>query len=217
MKIMTAFSLFLAAFLCCAFALPAPAGEDGIALPPPAASGGMALAQALAERQSSRDFADVDLSPQQLSDLLWATAGENRPGGKTTYPVAKGRHDMTVYVLVRQGVYRYDPAANALALIAAGDHRAKAGTQDFVARAAVNVAYVQDMRFWEENPEQAVVGRDWGFAHTGAMMQNAYLFAASRGWSAVVRGWFRQEELKPLLKLTDKQFVRLVQSIGPKG
>lgn len=193
------------------------AGQGRMALPAPGKTGGVALSQALSDRRSDRSFADVEVTPQQLSDLLWSTAGVNRPDGKTTYPVAMGRKDMTVYVFLRQGVYRYDAAAHALEPVADGDHRADAGSQDFVARAAVNLAYVQDMRFWEESPEQLERGRDWGFAHTGAMMQNAYLYAAGQGWSAVVRGWFDQNRLKPLLKLTDKQFVRLVQSIGPKG
>lgn len=189
------------------------AAEPGaMALPEPAKSGGVTLTKALSERKTSRDFADVDLSPQELSDLLWATAGVNRADGKTTYPVARNRRDMTVYVFIRDGVYRYDADANALQPVVPGDHRAAAGTQPFVGGAAVNLAYVQDLGFWDDSPER---GRDWGFAHAGAMMQNAYLFSAGKGWSAVVRGMFDQDVLKKLLNLPDTQQVRLVQSIGP--
>lgn len=191
-------------------------GEDVISLPAPARTGGVALADALAQRESSRDFADVDLTPQQLSDLLWATAGVNRPDGKKVYPVATNRQDMTVYAVTRQGAYRYDPAANALILVAAGDHRAKTGTQPYVGGCAVNLAYVQDMSLWNERPELAERGKDWGFAHAGELTQNAYLYAAGQGWSAVIRGLFEQDVLKELFGLPADQYVRLVHSVGPK-
>lgn len=191
-------------------------GGDAIYLPEPVMSGGVSLLDALAERQSSRDFADANLSAAQLSDLLWAVAGVNRSDGRKVYAVSMNRHDMTVFVIVGEGTYRYDPEANALVPVAPGDHRAKAGTQPFVAAAAVNLVYVQDMGLWKDSPGQAGRGRDWGFAHAGEMAQNAYLYAAGKGWSAVVRGLFDQAVLKDLLGLADDQHVRLVQSVGPK-
>lgn len=191
-------------------------GADVIRLPEPAKSGGVSLAQALSQRQTSRDFADVDLTPQQLSDLLWSAAGVNRPDGKKVYPVSMNRHDMTVYVINRQGAFRYDPQANTLTLIEAGDHRAKSGTQPYVRQAAVNLAYVQDMNLWKDKPDQHLRGRDWGFTHTGEIAQNAYLYAAGQGWAAAIRGMFEQDTLKTLLRLPDEHFVRLVHSIGPK-
>lgn len=190
---------------------------DTITLPEPDKAGGATLSKALAERRSSRDFADVDLSIQQMSDLVWSTAGQNRQDGKKVYPVSMNRQDMIVYVINRQGVYRYDPAAHALIPVAAGDHRAKTGTQPYVGTVAVNFAYVQDMSLWQDSPQQPERGRDWGFAHAGEMTQNAYLYAAGQGWSAVIRGLFDQAVMKDLLQLSDNQFVRLVQSIGPKS
>lgn len=207
--------LALAALFCLGLAADA-RGMDAIKLPEPAKAGGVTLAQALAERHSSRDFADVDLAPQQLSDLLWSTAGVNRADGKKVYPVSMNRQDMTVYAVTRGGAYRYVPETNALEAIVAGDHRAQTGTQPYVAGAAVNLVFVQDMSFWKESPGQTERGRDWGFAHTGEMAQNAYLYSAGQGWSAVIRGLFDQDALKGLLRLSDEQFVRLVQSIGPK-
>ena len=187
------------------------------ALPVPEKTGGMSLLQALSERQSAREFANVDLTPQQLSNLLWATAGVNRPNGLRVYPVAMGIQDTFVYVLNREGVYKYDLIANALTLIEKGDHRMDTTLgQDFVGKAAVNLAYVHDASLWEgRNVPQDVVTK-YGFAHSGAIMQNAGLYAASQGWSAVVRASFDQAKLSRLLKLSDSQAVTLVQSIGPK-
>jgi len=186
-------------------------------LPVPEKTGGMSLLQALSERQSAREFADTDLTPQQLSNLLWATAGVNRPDGRRVYPVAIGIQDIFVYVLNREGVYKYAPTTNALTLVEKGDHRMDTTLgQDFVGKAAVNLAYVHDASLWKDRKVPQDVVTHYGFAHSGAAMQNAYLYAASQGWNAVVRASFDQAKLSKLLKLSDGQAVTLVQTIGPK-
>lgn len=53
-----------------------------VALPPPDREGGTPLMQALARRHSSRAFRAEPLSLQQLSDLLWAADGINRPADR---------------------------------------------------------------------------------------------------------------------------------------
>ena len=186
-------------------------------LPAPEKSGGVTLLQALSDRHTEREFADTDLTPQQLSNLLWATAGANRPDGKRVHPVAMGIQDISVYVLNREGIYKYDPLANTLTLVEKGDHRMDTTMgQDFVGKAAVNLAYVHDISLWDGHKAPKELIRQWGFAHTGAAMQNACLYAASQGWNAVVRGSFDQAKLYKLLNLSNGQAVTLVQSIGPK-
>ncbi len=120
---------------------------------------------------------------------------------------------MIVYVFTRQGVYRYDPEANILVLVTVGDHRARTGEQPYVATAAVNLVYVQDMGMW---PGETDAGKELGFTHTGEMAQNAYLFAAGQDWAAVVRGLVDRPALKEFLQLPAEHVVRLAQSIGPK-
>lgn len=192
------------------------AWAEMIPLPAPAKTGGMPLNEAVTLRRSTREFADVDLSEQELSDLLYVTAGVNRENGLRVYPVAMGKQDTSVYVFARTGVFRYDAPTHSLELIASGDHRQETGMQDFVGKAAVNLAYVHDMRMWEGNRPPKEEAAKWGFAHTGAAMQNAYLFAASKGWNAVVRGSFDSQKLSSLMKLEDGQSITLIQSIGPK-
>jgi nitroreductase len=72
------------------------------------------------------------------------------------------------------------------------------------------------MALWDDSDEARSRGEVWGYAHAGAMMQNAYLHAASQNWSAVVRAFFDGEKLKTLLKLAPRQRVVLTQSIGPR-
>lgn len=56
-----------------------------IALASPLLDGGNTLIAALTRRKSVREFAPTPLSLQQLSELLWAANGINRPetGGRT--------------------------------------------------------------------------------------------------------------------------------------
>src|SRR5512132_4414253 len=86
----------------------APQNAKSIQLPPPQKSGGKPLMQALAERQSNREFTAQALPPQLLSNLLWAAAGVNRPDGRRTAPSARNWQDIDIYVTLPDGVYVYD-------------------------------------------------------------------------------------------------------------
>ncbi len=185
-------------------------------LPAPNKTGGMPLHEAVTLRHSEREFSDVELTLQELSDLLYVTAGVNRDNGLRVHPVGKGIQDMTVYVFKKDGIYKFDAPNHSIELIIEGDHRQDTGTPTYIGRAAVNLVYVQDLKAWasETKPQNEI--ERWGFAHTGAIMQNAYLFAASKGWNAVVRGSFDDGKIRRLLDLNEKQKITLVQSIGPR-
>ena len=55
---------------------------------------GSAVMKALSDRHSDREYATKELSLQDLSDLLWAANGINRPDGKRTAPSALNKQDM---------------------------------------------------------------------------------------------------------------------------
>lgn len=213
------FSLVAAALL--APAAGAFAADGDVRLPEPEKSGGMPVLEAIAKRQSVRDFADEAVTPQQLSTLLWATAGVNREDGKLTYATAMNAQDIIVFVFTREGVYRYEPKEHSLTLIEKGDHRAATGKQDFVARAAVDLVFVQDTERWKSTPAWGKITdaaiSECGFAHIGSMTQSAYLYAAAQGWGARTRMSFDQAALSKLLKLTPTQSPKLMQCVGPKA
>lgn len=195
------------------------ASENIIKLPEPEKSGGMSLLESLALRKTTREFADVDLTEQQISNLLWAVAGKNREDGYRVYPVGLGIQDMFVYVFNRAGIYKYDALENTLSLIQKGDFRADTGVSqsaEFVGKASVNLVYVQDLSLWQDKkiPREAI--EKMGYSHAGAIMQNAYLYAASQGWNAVVRGSFEREKLSKLMQLNENQIIVLAHSIGIK-
>jgi len=63
-------------------------GLKPVKLPPPQIDGGRPLMQVLKDRKSIREFGPGTLSPQMLSNLLWAAFGINRPDGHRTAPSA---------------------------------------------------------------------------------------------------------------------------------
>jgi SagB-type dehydrogenase family enzyme len=182
-------------------------------LPPPQTTGGMPLMQALQARHSTREFAGKPLTPQDLSNLLWAAAGVNRPdSGKRTAPSARDWREIDIYVTTADGAYVYEAKAHALRQVLARDVRALTGMQDFVASAPLNLVYVADQsRMQDANAEDM---NRYAAADTGFIAQNVYLFCASAGLNTVVRGLVDREALAKALGLTPHQQVILAQTVG---
>jgi hypothetical protein len=183
-----------------------------IQLPPAKTEGGKPLMDVLKARQSARTFAAEALPPQVLSNLLWATFGINRPDGHRTAPSARNWQEIDVYVVLPEGAFVYDAKAHALKPVAAGDHRAKTGTQAYVATAPLDLVYVADMAKTGQAPAEE---RDlFSPANAGFVAQNAYLFCASEGLAVVVRGLIDRPALAKVLNLRADQKVMLAQTIG---
>jgi SagB-type dehydrogenase family enzyme len=182
-------------------------------LPPPETSGGMPLMQALKARHSTREFAAKPLSPQVLSNLLWAASGVNRPHtGQRTAPSAHDWREIDVYVTTAEGAYRYDPPSHTLKRVATGDIRPLAGVQDFVASVPLNLVYVADLdRMSGASAEDKAF---YSATDAGFIAQNVYLYCASAGLGVVVRGLVDREALGAALGLGKHQRVILAQSVG---
>ena len=114
---------------------------QSIELPAPQKTGGMPLMEALAKRSTARAFATNELSSQQISSLLWAAFGINRPDGKRTAPSAMDRQETDIYVLLKQGAYVYSAASNKLDLVVNEDVRPLGGIASFRQRRAVDTGF----------------------------------------------------------------------------
>jgi SagB-type dehydrogenase family enzyme len=182
-------------------------------LPPANTTGGMPLMQALALRQSTREFDPTPLAEQTLSDLLWAVAGVNRPAlnGRTA-PSAMNSQEVDVYVALPTGLYRYAAGAHSLRLVGAVDVRRVTGYQDFVDTAPMDIVYVVDHARMKLVPASKRVS--YAFTAAGAMAQNASLFCASAGLATVIRAWFDRAALSQAMGLNNEQQVLLAQTIG---
>ena len=186
-------------------------------LPPPARDGGMPLMEALWRRQSQREFTTDALTGQQLSDLLWAAGGINRPelGGRTA-PSAMNAQELRIRVALPQGLFRYEPMTHELELAKDSDVRAVTGYQDFVDNAALDLIYVVDYSSMTLVP--AARRETYAFAAAGATAQNVYLYCASAGLATVVRAWFDREALSDAIGLGNDEQLLLTQTVGvPKA
>jgi SagB-type dehydrogenase family enzyme len=205
----------LTAFLVAAFLLTAGISAAGdIQLPKPRQQGGKPLMQALKERKTTRDFDSKALSKQTLADLLWATFGINRPEkGMRTAPSAMNWQEVDVYVVMKEGAYRYDAAKNLLVQVVGRDIRERTGHQTFVKDVPVNLVFVAD---WSKLPDKASDEDKLRYTSldTGYISQNVYLFCASEGLASVARGLVDRQGLAKILKLRPRQKIVLTQSVG---
>jgi len=177
---------------------------------------GLPVMEALSVRASVREWLDKELSLQDLSDLLWAANGINRPDNKKrTASSAQNAQDVDIYVFKKDGVYLYDAANHALVPVVAGDQRSQIGMAPRggpPSSAPVQLVLVSDAsRFGGGTPE---LKYEWGAIDTGIVSQNIALFCAATGLGTRPRGSIAKDKLKSLLKLKDTQNPFLEHPVG---
>ncbi|MDD5326229.1 MAG: SagB/ThcOx family dehydrogenase [Phycisphaerae bacterium] len=189
--------------------------EGVIKLSKPDLKKGIPVMAALKNRKTTRDISDKKLTLQQLSELLWAADGVNRPDGKRTAPAARAKYAVDIYVVLPEGVYLYDVAKHELALVTKGDFRKQAGMQDFVFIAPVNLVYVLNLKNWQEKsqPKPDQKQDRWISIELGAIAENVHLYCASEGLGAVIRGMIDGKKFGEVIKVKPEQ-VLLAQTVG---
>jgi len=176
----------------------------------PQTAGGMPLMEALSNRQTNRDFTQQELTPQQLSSLLWAAAGVNRPDGRRTAPTARNAQQIEIYVLNKEGAYLYLPQEHALKLIVAGDHRKSGASQERFQDCPLMLIFVANYDKMEGFSEESRAM--FGGTDTGYISQNVYLYCAQEGLATCALGSIHRDKLQELLGYNGKAI--LGQSVG---
>lgn len=172
--------------------------------------------KAMSLRASASDWDSTDLDLQDLSDLLWAANGINRPEtGKRTAPSAHNAQDIDIYVAMKSGVYLYDAERHLLELVDDMDCRKLiAEPQKAVATAPVICVLVSDISRFEVGEESEILF--WAAADAGIVSQNISIFCASLGLATRPRALMDQQELRQVLKLKDSQHMLLNHPVSYK-
>ena len=183
---------------------------ESIKLPAPDMDGGLTVMQALKARHSERAFAETELSDKELSGLLWAANGFNRPDRRTN---ATGLNKQTIvlYVCMKSGAYRYDAKANELVKVSGADLRpAVAGSQAFAATAPVSVVIAADT----SDPVYKGAWNTLSHYDAGIVSGNIYLYCAAHDLATVCRGTMDRAKLKKGLGLADSITLHLNHPVG---
>ena len=188
---------------------------ETVPLLPPQKTGGMSLLEALSKRESLRSYSSKNITPQELSNLLWAAYGINRPNGFRTAPTAKNWFEYDIYIIKPEGWYLYEPVKHVMLKMGNEDLREYSATQDFAKTAPVNLIFVADfdrMINSDDATRQFFSATDVGY-----ISQNVYLYCASAGLATIVRGQIDKTKAHEVLKLKPNQRVILAQTVGYPG
>lgn len=143
---------------------------EEILLLPPEKTGGKPFMEALSLRRTHRMMHKDFVSDQDLSNLLWAAWGINRPdGGFRTVPTARNKQNVILYAAFERGVWRYEAASNKLVRVSSIDYRGVFHSAPLI------LVYAAE----EESPSSGM--------HVGSMYQNVGLYCASAGLANVVK------------------------------
>ena len=186
-----------------------------IQLQTPNKQGGASINEALWNRQSSREYANEPLSLEELSGVMWAAAGINRPDGHLTAPSALALYPIQTYAFLESGVYLYDAKTKTLNRKVEGDYRSLATLQDFANTASLNIVYIADLsvydgRNMDANKVAVLCGMD-----AAGYAENVNLFAAAYDLKSITRGGAKENELLELLQLDPARYkFILAQTVG---
>ena len=203
------------------------------ALPEPAELT-MTLSDVLRARSTQRTFSDEPLSDQDLSTILWAADGINRPNGRRTTPSALDWREIDIYVLKANGIWRWVPEKHGLIFCHLEDVRSetilaeptlhiapvhlvfvadKAKTDTFLARLGTKVAAKVRHESWPVEKLEEMRTRSM-IIDAGVKVQAVYMAAAAMGLSCVARTGFDREKVDALLRLGAEETAVAIATLG---
>lgn len=176
---------------------------EKISLPKPEDQGGMSLHEALAHRRSKRDFIDRTLTREQISQLCWAGQGITSEEGHRTAPSAGAIYGITLYLVDRNGAYRYQPNSHSLIPEVEGQFLPKLQTaalnQDCVGSASI--CFVIAINVGRMASKYGSGAERYCLLEAGHVAQNILLEATALHLGAVPVGAINEQQVVTLLNL----------------
>jgi len=204
-------------------------GLKSIRLNEPDKKRGLPFMEALSVKASALEWSEKELSLQDLSDMVWAANGINRPESrKYTASSALNAHDIDLYLFMKEGVYIYDADNHTLKGVLDGDFRShvmmlplsRPGDAErppppprpVLSDPPVQIILISDFsRFRFGTKEQKY---EWGAIDAGIVSQNISLFCAATGIKTRPRALMDKEKIKKILNLKETQYIFLNHPVG---
>ncbi len=192
------------------------AGATVIKLKRAAVSEASPVAKVIARRRSVRQYSQEPIPMQDIGELLWAAQGITSPRGFRAAPSAGALYPLELYVVVANGVYRYDPRAETLTLVVRGDVRKKlaqaAYGQTWVAQAPATIVFAAV--YERVTRKYGTRGVRYTHMEVGHAAENLMLRAVEMGLGTVAVGAFDEAYITHVLKLPAKEVPVYLIPVG---
>ena len=184
-----------------------------IILPPRPSKSNVDTVMSLEQRRTTREYATAKLSLEDLSAILWAANGVNRPDGKRTAPSAHGRQYIDIYVAGDDGVYLYDAPNHILNEVTDQNVKGRLARQGHVATSSHVLVLVADLN---KVPGGSTGDTKLYWAHStaGAIAENVHLMAAARRIGTGIVAGIKVDEIRAALNLSKDVVPLYVMPLG---
>jgi SagB-type dehydrogenase family enzyme len=151
---------------------------------------------------------------------LWAACGITKePKGKAkskrTAPSACNAQEIRLFILLPEGVFKYDEIEHVLIRIHGEDEREHIGTQKMMKTAPMGLVYVADLsRMTGPYLRSDEAKRLSAWVDSGFVSQNVYLYCTAAGMGSVALLLINRGALEKALRLQDHEKIVMTQAVG---
>jgi SagB-type dehydrogenase family enzyme len=188
-----------------------------INLPDPKILGKMSVEESIFRRRSEHSFLPNELTMDQISQLLWSAQGITDKGwGFRAAPSSGALYPLTLYIMKKDGIYKYIPDGHKLSQISGQDSRpsivrASLG-QSFIGEAPLVIIIAGNYRIVEAKYGQ----RSYRYLNMeiGHVAENIALQSVALGLVSVTVGAFWDDVVAKTLELPDTQDPFYILPVG---
>jgi len=193
------------------------AEKKTIKLPEPKILGKMTVEEAIFRRRSERSYHPNELTLEQISQLLWSAQGiTDKTWGFRAAPSAGALYPLTLYLLKKDGIFRYVPDGHKLVQVSEEDRRpslvrASLG-QSYIGEAPLVIVICGNFRITEAKYGQ----RSYRYVNmeVGHVAENIHLQAVALGLVSLPIGAFWDDVVAKALELPDTQDPFYIVPVG---
>ena len=185
-------------------------GARQVRLPQPSLNDGQPTAVTIAQRRSTRSYADSPMTQQELSRVLFLATGisaDKWGNARRTAPSSGALYPIELYAVVHnvggidRGVYHYALREHALEQVRAGDFRShvveQGVGQEFLGECGAVLFLTNVLQ--RMRPKYQDRSYRYGLLEAGHIGENAYLAATSAGLGACGVGAFMDDAINDML------------------